>query len=50
LSRTRRLPARQIGQDLDTRKAWASGTFEAQAEKAMANIDLLLRDAGSGCR
>lgn len=38
----------QIGQDLDTRESVGIGDVEAQAEKAMANIDLLLREAGSG--
>lgn len=37
----------QIGQDLDTRESVGIGDVEAQAEKAMANIDLLLREAGS---
>ncbi|WP_444963720.1 RidA family protein [Nocardiopsis sp. M1B1] len=38
----------QIGQDLDTRESVGVGDVRAQAEKAMANIDLLLREAGSG--
>ena len=38
----------QIGQDLETRESVGIGDIEAQAEKAMANIDLLLREAGSG--
>jgi enamine deaminase RidA (YjgF/YER057c/UK114 family) len=38
----------QIGQDLDTRESVGIGDVEAQAEQAMANIDLLLREAGSG--
>ena len=38
----------QIGQDLDTRESVGIGDIEAQAEKAMANIDLLLHEAGSG--
>ena len=38
----------QIGQDLETRESVGIGDVEAQAEKAMANIDLLLREAGSG--
>lgn len=37
----------QIGQDLDTRESVGIGDVEAQAEKAMANIDMLLREAGS---
>jgi enamine deaminase RidA (YjgF/YER057c/UK114 family) len=37
----------QIAQDLDTRESTGIGDIEAQAEKAMANIDLLLREAGS---
>jgi enamine deaminase RidA (YjgF/YER057c/UK114 family) len=38
----------QVGQDLDTRESVGTGDAGAQAEKAMANIDLLLREAGSG--
>jgi enamine deaminase RidA (YjgF/YER057c/UK114 family) len=38
----------QIGQDLDTSQSVGIGDVEAQAERAMANIDLLLREAGSG--
>jgi enamine deaminase RidA (YjgF/YER057c/UK114 family) len=38
----------QIGQDLDTRESVGIGDIAAQADKAMANIDLLLREAGSG--
>ncbi|WP_431869268.1 RidA family protein [Nocardiopsis eucommiae] len=38
----------QIGQDLDTRESVGVGDVQAQTEKAMANIDLLLREAGSG--
>lgn len=38
----------QIGQDLDTRESVGVGDVRAQTEKAMANIDLLLREAGSG--
>jgi len=38
----------QIGQDPDTRESVGIGDVEAQAEKAMANIELLLREAGSG--
>ena len=37
----------QIGQDLDTRESVGIGDVEAQTEKAMANIDMLLREAGS---
>ena len=37
----------QIGQDLDTSESVGVGDVEAQAEQAMANIDLLLREAGS---
>lgn len=37
----------QIGQDLDTRESIGIGDVEAQAEKAMANIDMLLGEAGS---
>lgn len=37
----------QIGQDLDTRENVGVGDVEAQAEKAMSNIDMLLREAGS---
>lgn len=37
----------QIGQDLDTSENVGIGDVEAQAEKAMANIDVLLREAGS---
>jgi enamine deaminase RidA (YjgF/YER057c/UK114 family) len=37
----------QIGQDLDTAESVGIGDVEAQAEQAMANIDLLLREAGS---
>lgn len=40
----------QIGQDLDTRESVGVGDVRAQTEKAMANIDLLLREAGSGLR
>ncbi|WP_427015980.1 RidA family protein [Pseudarthrobacter sp. P1] len=36
----------QIGQDLDTRESIGIGDVEAQAEKAMANIKLLLEEAG----
>ncbi len=37
----------QIGQNLDTSESVGTGDVEAQAEQAMANIDLLLREAGS---
>ena len=37
----------QIGQDLDTSKNVGVGDVEAQAEQAMKNIDMLLREAGS---
>ena len=37
----------QIGQDLDTSASVGGGDIEAQADQAMANIDLLLREAGS---
>ncbi|APX34000.1 enamine deaminase RidA [Brachybacterium sp. P6-10-X1] len=37
----------QIGQDLDTRESVGVGDVGAQAEKAMANIDLLLQESGS---
>jgi len=37
----------QIGQDLDTRESGGIGDVEAQAEKAMANIAMLLAEAGS---
>lgn len=36
----------QIGQDLDTRESVGIGDVEAQAEKAMANIDMLMKEAG----
>jgi enamine deaminase RidA (YjgF/YER057c/UK114 family) len=36
----------QVGQDLDTAESVGVGDVEAQAEQAMANIDLLLREAG----
>jgi enamine deaminase RidA (YjgF/YER057c/UK114 family) len=36
----------QIGQDLDTRESVGIGDVEAQAEKAMANIAMLLEEAG----
>ncbi|WP_263310815.1 RidA family protein [Brachybacterium atlanticum] len=37
----------QIGQDLDTRESVGIGDVEAQTEKAMANIDMLLQESGS---
>ena len=37
----------QIGQDLDTRDSVGIGDVEAQAEKAMANIAMLLEECGS---
>jgi len=37
----------QIGQDLETRESVGVGDAEAQAEKAMSNIELLLEEAGS---
>lgn len=37
----------QIGQDLETRESVGIGDVEAQAEKAMANIAMLLEEAGS---
>ena len=37
----------QVGQDLDTSESVGIGDVERQAEQAMANIDLLLREAGS---
>lgn len=37
----------QIGQDLDTRESVGIGDAAAQAEQAMRNVDLLLREAGS---
>lgn len=36
----------QVGQDLDTAESVGVGDVEAQAEQAMANIDLLLGEAG----
>jgi enamine deaminase RidA (YjgF/YER057c/UK114 family) len=36
----------QIGQDLDTRESFGIGDVEAQAERAMANIAMLLDEAG----
>ena len=40
----------QIGQDLDTRESVGIGDVEAQTEKAMANIAMLLDEAGSSVR
>lgn len=37
----------QIGEDIDTSESVGIGDVEAQAERAMANIDMLLREAGS---
>src|SRR5690348_12599717 len=37
----------QIGQDLDTSESVGIGDVEAQAEKAMANIEMLLDEAGA---
>lgn len=37
----------QIGEDLDTNESVGIGDVEAQTERAMANIDMLLREAGS---
>ena len=37
----------QIGQDLDTRESVGVGDVEAQAEQAMANIAMLLEEAGA---
>jgi enamine deaminase RidA (YjgF/YER057c/UK114 family) len=37
----------QIGQDLDTSESVGIGDVEAQAEKAMANIAMLLGEAGA---
>ena len=42
-----RLARGQIGQDLDTSESVGIGDVEAQAEQAMANIDMLLGEAGS---
>jgi len=36
----------QIGQDLDTRESVGIGDVEAQTDKAMANIRMLLEEAG----
>ena len=37
----------QIGQDIDTAENVAVGDAAGQAEKAMANVEMLLREAGS---
>jgi enamine deaminase RidA (YjgF/YER057c/UK114 family) len=37
----------QVGQDLDTAASVAIGDAAGQAERAMANVDTLLREAGS---
>jgi enamine deaminase RidA (YjgF/YER057c/UK114 family) len=37
----------QVAQDLDTRESVAVGDAAGQAEKAMANIDMLLKESGS---
>ncbi len=37
----------QIGQNLDTSESVGIGDVEAQAEQAMANIEMLLNEAGS---
>ncbi len=37
----------QVGQDLETRESVGIGDAAAQTERAMANIDELLREAGS---
>ncbi len=37
----------QVAQDLETRESVAVGDPAGQAEKAMANIDLLLKEGGS---
>lgn len=37
----------QIGQDLDTRESVGIGDVQAQTAKAMANIKILLEEAGS---
>ncbi len=37
----------QVAQDLDTRESVAAGDPTGQAEKAMANIDMLLTECGS---
>ena len=37
----------QIGQDLDTRESIGIGDVQAQAERAMSNIAMLLQESGS---
>jgi enamine deaminase RidA (YjgF/YER057c/UK114 family) len=37
----------QVGQDLETRESVGAGDAEAQTDKAMANIRMLLEEAGS---
>jgi enamine deaminase RidA (YjgF/YER057c/UK114 family) len=37
----------QIGEDIDTHESVGIGDVEAQTERAMANIEMLLREAGS---
>jgi enamine deaminase RidA (YjgF/YER057c/UK114 family) len=37
----------QVAQDLETRESVAIGDAAGQAEKAMQNVDLLLRESGS---
>lgn len=37
----------QVGQNIDTSESVAVGDAAAQAERAMANIDMLLKEAGS---
>lgn len=37
----------QIGQNLDNHEVVGNGDIEVQAEQAMRNIDMLLREAGS---
>ncbi len=37
----------QVAQDLDTRESVAVGDAAGQTEKAMANIDMLLKECGS---
>ena len=44
---TRCTCAARSAQDLDTRESVGIGDVEAQAEKAMANIELLLEEAGA---
>ena len=38
----------QVGQNIDTAKSVGVGDVAAQTEQAMANVALLLREAGSG--